>query len=111
MLFPCRKSEQKDLPRRPETNSGEGSEQELKMNPKDCDELIESVREAGRIHRGQAKPSRKFVFKPEDVQAIRRGKMTPGAEPAVTLESLVEQITDENRHDEVETGTRVGDEV
>ena len=32
-------------------------------------------------------------------------------EPAVTLESLVEQITDENRHGEVETGERVGNEV
>jgi antitoxin component of MazEF toxin-antitoxin module len=33
------------------------------------------------------------------------------AEPAVTLESLVEQITDENRHGEIETGKRVGNEV
>ena len=32
-------------------------------------------------------------------------------EPAITLESLVEQITDENRHDEIETGKRVGNEV
>lgn len=65
------------------------------MNPKDFDELIESVREAGRILRGEAKSSRQ-----EDVQAIRQ-----------KLKSLAEQITDENRHDEIETGTRVGDEV
>ena len=42
------------------------------MNPKDFDELIESVREGGRILRGEAKPSREFVFRPEDVQAIRK---------------------------------------
>ncbi|MGZ5443686.1 MAG: helix-turn-helix domain-containing protein [Thermoanaerobaculia bacterium] len=31
-----------------------------------------SVREGGRILRGEAKPSREFTFKPEDVQAIRK---------------------------------------
>jgi antitoxin MazE len=31
--------------------------------------------------------------------------------PAITLESLVEQITDENRHDEIGTGRRVRSEV
>lgn len=35
------------------------------------DDLIESVREAGRIHRGESKPSRTFVFAPEDVRQIR----------------------------------------
>ncbi len=35
------------------------------------DELIESVQQAGKIHRGEEPPSRKFVFKPEDVRAIR----------------------------------------
>lgn len=34
-------------------------------------ELTESVREAGEIHRGNAKASRHFVFKAEDVRAIR----------------------------------------
>jgi putative transcriptional regulator len=34
-------------------------------------ELVESVREAGRIHRGEAKPSREYVFKAQDVQEIR----------------------------------------
>jgi putative transcriptional regulator len=42
------------------------------MKQKDFDELVESVREAGRILRGEAKPSREFVFTPEDVQAIRK---------------------------------------
>ncbi len=34
-------------------------------------ELLESVRQAGKIHRGEAKPSREFVIKAEDVRAIR----------------------------------------
>jgi putative transcriptional regulator len=34
-------------------------------------ELAESIREAGKIHRGEAAPSRQFVFKPSDVRAIR----------------------------------------
>ena len=43
---------------------------------------------------------------------IRSGKLIiVPAEPTITLESLVEQITDENRHDEIETGKRVGNEV
>lgn len=35
------------------------------------DQLTESVREAGEIHRGAAKASRRFTFKAEDVRAIR----------------------------------------
>jgi putative transcriptional regulator len=42
------------------------------MKQKDFDELIESVREGGRILRGEAKPSREFSFTPDDVQAIRK---------------------------------------
>jgi putative transcriptional regulator len=34
-------------------------------------ELIESIKEAGKIHRGEMKASREFVFDPEDVRAIR----------------------------------------
>ena len=41
------------------------------MKKQQFDELIESVREAGRILRGEAKPSREFTFTPEDVRAIR----------------------------------------
>jgi hypothetical protein len=33
------------------------------------------------------------------------------SEPEITRESLVEQITDDNRHDEIETGSRAGNEV
>jgi putative transcriptional regulator len=35
------------------------------------EELVGSIKEAGRIHRGEAKPSRTFVFKPEDIREIR----------------------------------------
>ena len=34
-------------------------------------ELIESIREAGKIHRGEASPSRRFVFEPGDIREIR----------------------------------------
>ncbi|MEO8382178.1 MAG: AbrB/MazE/SpoVT family DNA-binding domain-containing protein [Acidobacteriota bacterium] len=44
--------------------------------------------------------------------SIKSGKLIiVPAELQVTLESLVDQITDENRHDEVGTGSRVGNEV
>jgi antitoxin MazE len=43
---------------------------------------------------------------------VRSGKLViVPAEPSVTLESLVEQITDENRHSEVGTGRSVGNEA
>ena len=42
------------------------------MKKENFEELLESVREAGRILRGEAKPSREFSFTPEDVQAIRK---------------------------------------
>jgi putative transcriptional regulator len=34
-------------------------------------ELVESVQQAGKIRRGETKPSREHAFKAEDVQAIR----------------------------------------
>lgn len=42
------------------------------MKKQDFDKLITSVRQAGRIRRGSAKPSRSFGFKPADVRAARR---------------------------------------
>jgi putative transcriptional regulator len=42
------------------------------MKRENFEELLDSVREAGRILRGEAKPSREFVFTPEDVQSIRK---------------------------------------
>ena len=34
-------------------------------------ELVESLNQAGKIHRGEVKPSREYVFKASDIQAIR----------------------------------------
>lgn len=44
------------------------------MNKKDFGELVESVREAKRIMRGVAKPSRVFAYTPIDVKRIREQK-------------------------------------
>jgi putative transcriptional regulator len=35
------------------------------------DDLLASVKEAGRIHRGEAEASRTFVFQPEEIRKIR----------------------------------------
>ena len=45
--------------------------------------------------------------------AVEDGQMVirPLPEPTLTLEELLAQITDENLHKEVETGTAVGGEV
>jgi putative transcriptional regulator len=42
------------------------------MKKKDFDNLVESIRQAGRIRRGEAKPNRVFEFAPMDVRAIRQ---------------------------------------
>ena len=34
-------------------------------------DLVASVKEAGAIHRGERKPSRRFVFEAEDVRRVR----------------------------------------
>jgi putative transcriptional regulator len=41
------------------------------MKKQDFEELVESVRQAGRIRRGEAKPSRVAEFAPVDVKAVR----------------------------------------
>jgi putative transcriptional regulator len=42
------------------------------MKPKDFDNLVKSVRQAGRIRRGEAAPSRVIEYAPVDVKAIRQ---------------------------------------
>jgi putative transcriptional regulator len=42
------------------------------MKKNDFETLVASIREAGRIRRGEAKPSRVMRFAPVDVKAIRR---------------------------------------
>jgi len=41
------------------------------MNEKDFDLLVESIKQAGEIKRGERKPSRVFQFSPLDGKAIR----------------------------------------
>src|ERR1044071_687799 len=43
----------------------------LKVKDADFDLLVTSVRQAGRIKRGEVKPARKVEVRPEDVKAIR----------------------------------------
>jgi putative transcriptional regulator len=35
------------------------------------EDLVSSIEEAGRIHRGEARPSREFAFDAQDIRAIR----------------------------------------
>jgi putative transcriptional regulator len=41
------------------------------MKKENFEELVSSIREAGRILRGEAKPSRVFKYTPQDVRKIR----------------------------------------
>ena len=41
------------------------------MKKANFDKLVGSIREAGRIRRGEVKPSREFRYAPTDVKAIR----------------------------------------
>jgi putative transcriptional regulator len=42
------------------------------VTKKDFDNLVTSIRQAGRIRRGEVKPSRVNQFAPPDIRAIRR---------------------------------------
>jgi len=42
------------------------------MRKNNFDKLVSSVKQAGRIRRGEMKPARVFVFRPADIKAIRR---------------------------------------
>jgi putative transcriptional regulator len=42
------------------------------MRKSDCEDLIRSVRDAGKIRRGEAKASRSFEFRPDDVRQLRK---------------------------------------
>jgi putative transcriptional regulator len=41
------------------------------MKKERFEDLVSSIKEAGKIHRGEMKASRTFVFEPEDVRQIR----------------------------------------
>jgi len=46
------------------------------MKSEAFDELLESVRQAGKIRRGRAKPSRVSTFKPADVKKVNAVTLT-----------------------------------
>jgi putative transcriptional regulator len=41
------------------------------MKARNFDDLVTSIKQAGRIRRSKARPSRVFVFKPADIKAVR----------------------------------------
>jgi putative transcriptional regulator len=42
------------------------------MNEKDFANLVESIKQAGQIKRGELEPGRRFEFSPLDIKAIRK---------------------------------------
>jgi putative transcriptional regulator len=42
------------------------------VRKREFEDLVASVREAGKIKRGEKSSARRFVFKPSDVRAVRR---------------------------------------
>ena len=55
------------------------------MKKDDFDELVSSVRQAGKIRRKQARPSRVFRYKPTDIKAIRERLEKSQAEFALMI--------------------------
>ena len=55
------------------------------MKEKDFDNLIKSVRQAGKIKRGKMKPSRAFQFDPADIKGIRKRLNKSQAEFALMI--------------------------
>ena len=49
------------------------------MRKKNFDDLVTSIREAGRVRRGEAEPSRVTEFPPVDVKAVRLNLMSDHA--------------------------------
>ena len=41
------------------------------MKHEEFEQLTESIRQAGKIRRGEMKPSREFTYKPADIKSIR----------------------------------------
>lgn len=41
------------------------------MKASDFEQLVTSIKQAGEIRRGERKPSRRFVFEPTDIKALR----------------------------------------
>ena len=55
------------------------------MRTKEFNQLLKSVKQAGKIRRGKMKPGRTFSFRPADVKAIRTGLKKSQAEFALMI--------------------------
>lgn len=55
------------------------------MREKDFDKLIGSIKQAGKIRRGEMKPSRVFQFSPTDIKKIRLGLKKSQSEFALMI--------------------------
>ncbi|MDP3029427.1 MAG: NadS family protein [Deltaproteobacteria bacterium] len=55
------------------------------MNEKDFNNLVESIKEAGKIKKGTLPPSRRFEFSPLDIKAIRERLKKSQSEFALML--------------------------
>jgi len=55
------------------------------MRKKDFDNLVGSIRQAGKIKRGEMKPSRTFQFNPADIKGIRQKLKKSQAEFALMI--------------------------
>lgn len=55
------------------------------MRQRDFDKLVSSIKQAGAIRRGERRASRSFIFKPEDVRAIRQSLGKSQAEFALLI--------------------------
>jgi len=55
------------------------------MKKKDFNKLVKSIKQAGRIKRGESKPSRTLEFRPADIKAIRKSLKKSQSEFALMI--------------------------
>ena len=55
------------------------------MKKKDFDDLLGSIKQAGKIKRGEIKASRTYQFDPADIKSIRKGLKKSQAEFALMI--------------------------
>ena len=55
------------------------------MNKREFEKLVASAKQAGKIRRGEMKPSRVFDLKPADIKTVRRNLNLSQSEFALSL--------------------------
>lgn len=60
----------------------------LSLKESDFEKLVESVREAGRIQRGEVEPARRFEVRAEDIKAIRSKLEVASVNPEAVVAAL-----------------------